>query len=98
MRISHEGATFIIRDEGPGFDPNKVPDPTAPENLEAVCGRGIWLMRSLMDEVDYNETGNEVTLEQTPPDLNAARAARRRMIARVAEPVWHGLVATARHG
>jgi CheY-like chemotaxis protein len=64
VRISHEGATFIIRDEGPGFDPNKVPDPTAPENLEAVCGRGIWLMRSLMDEVAYNETGNEVTLSK----------------------------------
>jgi CheY-like chemotaxis protein len=62
VRISREGAIFTIRDEGPGFDPNRVPDPTAPENLEAVCGRGIWLMRSLMDEVSYNETGNEVTL------------------------------------
>ncbi len=62
VRISREGAIFTIRDEGPGFDPNRVPDPTAPENLEAVCGRGIWLMRSLMDDVSYNETGNEVTL------------------------------------
>jgi CheY-like chemotaxis protein/anti-sigma regulatory factor (Ser/Thr protein kinase) len=62
VRISRDGATFIIRDEGPGFDPKSVPDPTAPENLEAVCGRGIWLMRSLMDEVSYNSTGNEVTL------------------------------------
>ena len=62
VRISADGATFTIRDEGPGFDPNSVPDPTAPENLEAVCGRGIWLMRSLMDEVIYNDTGNEVTL------------------------------------
>ena len=66
LRITPECATFVIRDEGPGFDPSNLPDPTAPENLEAVCGRGIWLMRSLMDEVNYNETGNEVTLIKRP--------------------------------
>jgi CheY-like chemotaxis protein len=67
LRITPEAAVFVIRDEGPGFDPSNLPDPTAPENLEAVCGRGIWLMRSLMDEVNYNETGNEVTLIKRPP-------------------------------
>jgi CheY-like chemotaxis protein len=67
LRVSHDGAIFRIRDEGPGFDPSKVPDPTAPENLEAVCGRGIWLMRSLMDEVTYSPQGNEVTLIKRPP-------------------------------
>jgi CheY-like chemotaxis protein/anti-sigma regulatory factor (Ser/Thr protein kinase) len=67
VKISQEGAVFVIRDEGPGFNPEAVPDPTAPENLEAVCGRGIWLMRSLMDEVHYNEKGNEVTLIKRPP-------------------------------
>ncbi len=66
LRVSKEGATFTIRDEGPGFDPTGVPDPTAPENLEAVCGRGIWLMRSLMDDVSYSDQGNEVTLVKRP--------------------------------
>lgn len=66
LSISSEGATFVIRDEGPGFDPSKLPDPTSPENLESVCGRGVWLMRSLMDEVRYNERGNEVTLIKKP--------------------------------
>ena len=66
LRVSKEGATFTIRDEGPGFDPSGVPDPTAPENLEAVCGRGIWLMRSLMDDVSYSDQGNEVTLVKRP--------------------------------
>jgi CheY-like chemotaxis protein len=62
ISISAQRACFVIRDDGPGFDPNKLPDPTTPENLEAVCGRGVWLMRSLMDEVRYNTKGNEVTL------------------------------------
>lgn len=62
VSISKRGAKFIVRDEGPGFDPSKLPDPTSPEHLEAVCGRGVWLMRSLMDEVLYNDKGNEVTL------------------------------------
>ncbi len=62
VSISPKGAKFVVRDEGPGFDPSKLPDPTSPEHLEAVCGRGVWLMRSLMDEVLYNEQGNEVTL------------------------------------
>ncbi len=62
LSFSDVGAKFVIRDEGPGFDPSKLPDPTSPENLESVCGRGVWLMRSLMDEVLYNDKGNEVTL------------------------------------
>ncbi len=66
LRVSKEGATFVIQDEGPGFNPGEVPDPTAPENLEAVCGRGIWLMRSLMDEVTYSDEGNQVTLTKRP--------------------------------
>lgn len=61
-RLSREGAKFIIRDEGPGFDPSSLPDPTDPENLEKASGRGLLLMKTFMDEVIYNETGNEVTL------------------------------------
>jgi len=51
-----------IEDEGEGFDPDNVPDPTAQENLENPSGRGIMLMRAYMSEVIYNETGNELHL------------------------------------
>lgn len=51
-----------VRDHGSGFDPAAVPDPTRPENLTRPCGRGLFLMRQLLDEVFYNERGNEVTL------------------------------------
>ncbi|RKY11240.1 MAG: ATP-binding protein [Planctomycetota bacterium] len=47
-----------ITDEGPGFNPDSVPDPRAEENLRKCCGRGLLLMRSYMDEVEYNEAGN----------------------------------------
>lgn len=61
-KLSRQSLTFIIRDEGPGFDPHCLPDPTAPANLERVSGRGVFLMRTFMDDVSYNATGNEVTL------------------------------------
>jgi DNA-binding response OmpR family regulator len=53
---------FRIRDEGPGFDPSGLPDPTAPANLEKPSGRGLLLMRTFMDDVLFNQNGNEVTL------------------------------------
>ncbi len=60
--LSRDEAIFTIRDEGPGFDPSKLPDPTLPDSLEKVSGRGLLLMRAFMDEVIHNETGNRVTL------------------------------------
>jgi len=51
-----------ITDQGLGFDPTTVPDPTSPENLTKPCGRGLFLMRQLLDEVSYNAQGNQVTL------------------------------------
>ncbi|MCY2989438.1 MAG: response regulator [Planctomycetota bacterium] len=62
ISVSPRAAKFVVRDEGPGFDPSQVPDPTAPEHLEKLCGRGLLLMRSFMDEVTFNTKGNEVTL------------------------------------
>ncbi len=53
-----------IADEGAGFDPADVPDPTAPENLEKPSGRGILLMRSYMTRVEYNRAGNMVVMEK----------------------------------
>lgn len=60
--LSRQEAVFVVRDQGAGFDPACLPDPTQPANLERVSGRGILLMRTFMDEVAYNATGNEVTL------------------------------------
>jgi len=51
-----------VTDQGNGFDPAAVPDPTTPENLTKPCGRGLFLMRKLLDEVKYNAQGNQVTL------------------------------------
>jgi CheY-like chemotaxis protein/anti-sigma regulatory factor (Ser/Thr protein kinase) len=62
LEIDNEQASVQIGDEGPGFDPSQLPDPTAPGYLERPCGRGVMLMRTFMDEVCYNATGNEVTL------------------------------------
>jgi anti-sigma regulatory factor (Ser/Thr protein kinase) len=62
VKISRNEATFVIRDEGPGFDPASLPDPTDPENLEKASGRGLLLIRTFMDEVHHNDTGNVATL------------------------------------
>jgi serine/threonine-protein kinase RsbW len=53
-----------ITDQGDGFDPNELPDPTDEENLEKSSGRGVMLMRSFVDEVVYNESGNSVELKK----------------------------------
>ncbi len=53
---------FTIQDQGEGFDYENVPDPTAPENIEKVGGRGIFLMKQLSDEVAFSENGKEVEL------------------------------------
>ena len=57
---------FVIRitDEGPGFDPADVPDPTAVENLARPCGRGLMLMRPYMTDLGFHERGNCVTMSQ----------------------------------
>jgi serine/threonine-protein kinase RsbW len=55
---------FTIADQGQGFDPDRLPDPSAPENLLRGTGRGIFLIRSLMDEVHFRQLypGTELTL------------------------------------
>ena len=61
-RLTTTQATFVISDQGPGFDVGKLPDPTDPEFLDRPSGRGVLLMRTFMDEIRYNATGNRVTL------------------------------------
>ena len=55
-------ARYVIRDEGPGFDLNRVPDPTDMSNLERISGRGLLLINTFMDEVRHNKAGNEITM------------------------------------
>lgn len=62
VRVSRSTGSFVIRDEGPGFNPGELPDPTDPANLEKCSGRGLLLMRTFMDEIRFNDQGNEVTM------------------------------------
>jgi len=62
VRLNKTEAFFNIRDEGPGFDPCKLPDPTDPENLLKASGRGILLIRTFMDEVTHSANGNQITM------------------------------------
>jgi len=54
--------TYVVRDEGPGFNPQTLPDPTDPANLERISGRGLLLIRTFMDEVCHNPAGNEIRM------------------------------------
>lgn len=62
MALSELEFRAKITDQGEGFNPEEVPDPTADENLEKFSGRGLMLMRNFVDEVVYNECGNSVRL------------------------------------
>jgi serine/threonine-protein kinase RsbW len=61
-QVTREQVLVEIEDEGPGFEPERIPDPLAPENLERSCGRGLLLMRCYTTWLSYNERGNRVTL------------------------------------
>lgn len=60
--VSPQRFDIRICDEGPGFNPTDVPDPTDPENIERSCGRGVFLIRHYMNEVEYHGKGNIVTM------------------------------------
>lgn len=70
--LSREEARFVVRDEGPGFDTANLPDPTDPANLEKCSGRGLLLIRTFMDEVRYNASGNQITLIKRRPQACSA--------------------------
>ena len=53
---------FTVRDQGPGFDFNNLPDPTAPENILKENGRGIFLMKNLADQVEFEDAGRSVNI------------------------------------
>ena len=62
ISFKNERLKIKISDEGRGFIPDEVPDPTIPQNLEALNGRGIFLMSKLSDEIKYSKRGNAVTM------------------------------------
>ncbi len=62
METKAKEVEFTIKDEGEGFDFNNIPDPTLPENIEKLSGRGVFLMKSLADDVSFEDNGTKITL------------------------------------
>lgn len=60
--VTDQQLTIRVADEGGGFYPSQLPDPCCEQNLSRPNGRGVMLMKSYMDEVSFNEQGNQVTL------------------------------------
>lgn len=72
-----ERVRIRITDQGAGFDPRDLPDPTLPQNVSRSHGRGVFLIRELMDEVAFNEQGNsvEMVLYARQPDRGREAAS-----------------------
>ncbi|MEO3402403.1 ATP-binding protein [Mucilaginibacter sp. CAU 1740] len=60
--VDSKRIVWTITDEGPGFDYNNLADPTAPENLENLTGRGVFIIKHLADQCIFNTSGNELEL------------------------------------
>lgn len=60
--IEGDRLTIEVEDEGKGFDHNKLPDPTDSNYIMRRSGRGVYLIKKLMDEVDFNAIGNKITM------------------------------------
>jgi serine/threonine-protein kinase RsbW len=67
--VDAERAVFMVRDQGPGFKPEAVPDCTSEENLSNATGRGIMLMQAFMSAIHYNDRGNEVWMMKIRGDV-----------------------------
>jgi len=57
-----DGIEIYVEDQGKGFDYMRIPDPTAPENIENIHGRGVFLMKQLSDEVNFYKNGTKVQI------------------------------------
>ncbi|MDF1808657.1 MAG: ATP-binding protein [Phycisphaerales bacterium] len=67
--VSETDIQIAVQDQGPGFSPADLPDPTLQENLSKPSGRGVMLMKAYMTDVAYNEKGNRVKLRFESPSL-----------------------------
>lgn len=72
--IGPQRIELSVKDQGPGFKPEAVPDPTLDENLERPSGRGLMLMKAYMTSITYSAKGNEVRLVYDKPSANAKSA------------------------
>ncbi|HSY63083.1 MAG TPA: ATP-binding protein [Terriglobales bacterium] len=79
FRCKPDEVSIAVKDEGPGFDINKVADPTAPENIGSIHGRGIYLMKALMDEVRFEENGVVVQMRKSAGKAAAKDAQKNPM-------------------
>jgi serine/threonine-protein kinase RsbW len=62
LNKTNQGITFVITDQGLGFNPQSIPDPTRPENIGCCGGRGVFLMKQLADGVRYMDNGRKVEI------------------------------------
>lgn len=62
MEGKTSGVAISVTDEGKGFDPNEIPDPTAPENIECCGGRGVFIMSRLADRITFENNGSTVQM------------------------------------
>lgn len=62
FKVNEKEIFIKISDQGPGFDPNSIPDPTVPENIENISGRGVFLMKKLSDSIKFENNGSTVEL------------------------------------
>ena len=90
---STKGVFIVVRDQGPGFDPNTVPNPLAVENLEAEHGRGIHLMKLAMDEVSFERGGTEVHIRKKSgnEEKTATQRIQKRIVRRSVRRPWPGV-------
>ncbi len=63
ISVNNNELEVTVTDEGKGFNPAGIPDPTKPENIEELSGRGVFLMTKLADSISFNEKGNSVTMK-----------------------------------
>ena len=62
FEIEKDALIVEVEDEGRGFDPGLLPDPAAGDNIMKAAGRGVYLIKRLMDKVEFNETGNRIKM------------------------------------
>jgi serine/threonine-protein kinase RsbW len=62
VELGRDAVRIYVVDDGHGFDPTRLPDPTLPDNLEREYGRGLFVIRHLVDDVEFNEKGNGICL------------------------------------
>jgi len=65
--LDRDGARFVVTDDGPGFDTSLFDQPVTPEDLGRIGGRGLLLIRTFMDKVSFNQTGNQISMEKCRP-------------------------------